>query len=145
MTVVDGEDEERKKKMLKFMKEDQTEGNGDTKVINEQRVTRIGKFLRKYSLDELPQLINVLKGEMSLVGPRPCLPYEFEHYEEWQKERVKVLPGCTGVWQVYGRSKVNFKDSVVMDLYYIHNMSPWLDLQLIIKTIPVLLFGKGGK
>ena len=145
MTVVDGEDEERKKKMLKFMKEDQTEGNGDTKVINERRVTRIGKFLRKYSLDELPQLINVLKGEMSLVGPRPCLPYEFEHYEEWQKERVKVLPGCTGVWQVYGRSKVNFKDSVVMDLYYIHNMSPWLDLQLIIKTIPVLLFGKGGK
>ena len=145
MTVVDGEDEERKKMMLQFMKGYEINGNGDAKIINEQRVTKIGKFLRKYSLDELPQLINVLKGDMSLVGPRPCLPYEYEHYEDWQKERVKVLPGCTGVWQVYGRSKVNFKDSVVMDLYYINNMSPWLDLQLIIKTIPVIIFGKGGK
>ncbi len=143
MTVSNEDDEERKKRMIEFMK-----GNYNshfTKIINEQRVTTIGKFLRKYSLDELPQLINVLKGDMSLVGPRPCLPYEYENYEEWQKKRTSVLPGCTGIWQVYGRSKVDFKDSVIMDLYYINNMSPWLDLQLIIKTIPVLITGKGGK
>ncbi len=145
MTVSPNEDNERKEMMLKFMKENKAPGPDSTKIVNESRVTRIGRFLRKYSLDELPQLINVLKGEMSLVGPRPCLPYEFENYEEWQKERVRVLPGCTGVWQVYGRSKVNFIDSVVMDLYYINNMSPWLDLQLLIKTIPVLITGKGGK
>lgn len=139
------EDPERKRKMIEFMKGKLNNGSMDKKIINEKRVTPIGKFLRKYSLDELPQLFNVLKGDMSLVGPRPCLPYEYENYEEWQKKRVQVLPGCTGVWQVYGRNKVDFKDSVVMDLYYINNMSPWLDLQLIIKTIPVLLFGKGGK
>jgi len=145
MTVVDGEDEQRKKMMIQFMKQDKINENGDAKVINEQRVTKIGKFLRRYSIDELPQLINVIKGDMSLVGPRPCLPYEYEHYEDWQRERVKVLPGCTGVWQVYGRNRVSFNDSIVMDLYYINNMSPWLDLQLILKTIPVMLFGKGGK
>lgn len=145
MTVEKEDDKERIKMMLRFMKENKAPDSNSTKIINERRVTKIGKFLRKYSLDELPQLINVLKGEMSLVGPRPCLPYEYENYEEWQKERVRVLPGCTGLWQVYGRSKVNFKDSVVMDLYYINNMSPWLDLQLLIKTIPVLLTGKGGK
>ena len=82
---------------------------------------------------------------MSLVGPRPCLPYEYELYDEWQKKRFSVLPGCTGVWQVFGRTQVSFKDSVVLDLYYVSNMTPWLDLQLIIKTIPVMLLAKGGK
>jgi undecaprenyl-phosphate galactose phosphotransferase len=139
------EDPKRVEMMIKFMKEDKAPEPDSTKVVDNKRITPIGKFLRKYSLDELPQLINVLKGEMSLVGPRPCLPYEYENYEEWQKKRVSVIPGCTGVWQVYGRSKVNFRDSVIMDLYYINNMSPWLDLQLIFKTIPVILFGKGGK
>jgi undecaprenyl-phosphate galactose phosphotransferase len=142
MTVVNGEDVERKEKMIDFIK---GKCEKPTKIINEQRVTKIGKFLRKYSIDELPQFINVLKGEMSLVGPRPCLPYEYEHYEEWQKARFNVLPGCTGVWQVYGRSKVNFNDSVIMDLYYVNNMSPWLDLKLIFKTIPVMITGNGGK
>lgn len=139
------DDPERIKMMLAFMKKSQSKQNGEKKIINEKRVTPIGKFLRKYSLDELPQLFNVLKGDMSLVGPRPCLPYEYENYDDWQKKRLQVLPGCTGVWQVYGRSKVNFDDSIIMDIYYINNMSPWLDLQLIIKTIPVLIFGKGGK
>jgi undecaprenyl-phosphate galactose phosphotransferase len=145
MTVSNNGDMERQKIMIEFMKNSYTQNGEDTKIINSDRLTGIGKFIRKISLDELPQLINVLKGEMSLVGPRPCLPYEYDNYDEWQKRRVSVTPGCTGVWQVSGRSKVSFNDSVVLDLYYIHNMNPWLDLQLIIKTIPVMLFGMGGK
>lgn len=144
MRPVDGEDEERKKKMIEFMKKGKTDGK-DLKVVNEDRITWIGKIIRKTSLDELPQLFNVIKGDMSLVGPRPCLPYEFENYTEWQKRRVNVMPGCTGVWQVWGRSKVSFDDSVVMDIYYINNMSPWLDLQLIFQTIPVMLFSRGAR
>lgn len=144
MRPVDGEDEERKQKMIEFMKKGNTGGN-DLKVVNENRITWIGKIIRKTSLDELPQLFNVIKGDMSLVGPRPCLPYEFENYTEWQKRRVNVMPGCTGVWQVWGRSRVSFDDSVVMDIYYINNMSPWLDLQLIFQTIPVMLFSRGAR
>lgn len=137
------DDLERKIKMLKFIKSGKNVLGA--KIINEARVTKIGKILRKYSIDEFPQLINVLLGDMSLVEPRPCLPYEYENYDKWQRKRVKILPGCTGVWQVWGRSNVNFNDSVIMDLYYAANSNPWLDLQIIIKTIPVLLFGKGGK
>lgn len=144
MTVCKGEDEERMKKMLEFMKNGDAEAEG-TKVINTNRLTWIGKFIRKSSLDELPQLFNVIKGDMSLVGPRPCLPYEYEHYDTWQKRRVSVIPGCTGVWQVWGRSSVSFKDSIVLDLYYINNMSPWFDLQLILQTIPTMFFSRGGK
>ncbi len=142
-TIENDNDVERKEKMLNFMKG--LEINGENKkVSNSKRITKIGKFLRKTSLDELPQLFNVLKGEMSLVGPRPCLPYEYENLDNWQKRRFDVLPGCTGVWQVNGRSQVSFKESVVMDLYYINNLSPWLDLQLLIKTVPVMLFGRSG-
>ncbi len=144
MKMLKGEDEERRKMMLEFMKTTNNNGNS-TKVINDKRVTWIGKILRKTSLDELPQLLNVIKGDMSLVGPRPCLPYEFENYNEWQKRRLQVTPGCTGVWQVWGRSSVSFKDSVILDLYYINNMSPWLDFQLILQTIPTMLFARGGK
>jgi len=143
MTVLDGEDEDRKKLMLDFMNNDN--GDADTKVINNSRVTWIGKLIRKSSLDELPQLFNVLQGKMSLVGPRPCLPYEYENYDDWQKRRVSVIPGCTGVWQVWGRSSVSFKESVVLDLYYINNMSPWFDLQLIYQTIPALFSARGAK
>lgn len=144
MYSLEVEDERRKAMMLEFMKNNTGTG-GDTKIIDESRVTGIGKLLRKTSLDELPQLINVIKGEMSLVGPRPCVPYEFENYEPWQKGRVCVLPGCTGVWQVSGRSSVSFRDSVLLDLYYVHNMSVLLDLAVLLKTIPVLLFSRGGK
>ena len=140
-----GEDEDRKKMMIEFMKNGTENGAGDTKVINESRVTWIGNIIRKTSLDELPQLFNVVKGDMSLVGPRPCLPYEFANYDEWQKRRVSVIPGCTGVWQVWGRSIVTFQESVVLDLYYINNMSPWLDIQLIFQTVPVMLFSRGAK
>ncbi len=145
MTISNNRDFDREKKMISFMKTKTAKTNSVNKVLDESRVTKIGSFLRKYSLDELPQLINVLTGDMSLVGPRPCLPYEYENYDEWYKRRLDVLPGCTGVWQVFGRSKVSFKDSIVLDLYYINNMSPWLDLQLILKTIPVVIFGRGGK
>ncbi len=141
MYVANGEDEERKKQMLEFMKTQQE----NTKIINDSRLTKIGKIIRKTSLDELPQLFNVLLGDMSLVGPRPCLPYEYKHYDNWQKRRVSVLPGCTGVWQVSGRSSVSFIDSIVLDLYYVNNMSPWLDLKLILKTLPVMIFARGGK
>jgi len=138
------DDEFRKQKMIEFMNNN---GNGEgkfNKVINSNRITKVGRFLRKYSIDELPQLINVVKGDMSLVGPRPCLPYEYENYEEWQKKRFEVLPGCTGIWQVYGRGKVNFIDSIILDIFYVSNRSPWLDTVLILKTLPVIISGKGG-
>jgi exopolysaccharide biosynthesis polyprenyl glycosylphosphotransferase len=138
------DDVERKEKMINFMKSSNANGNG-TKIISDSRITNIGRLLRKTSLDELPQLFNVLKGDMSIVGPRPCLPYEYENYDNWQKRRVNVTPGCTGVWQVTGRSSVSFKDSVILDLYYINKMSSWLDLKLTFKTIPVMLFSRGGK
>jgi lipopolysaccharide/colanic/teichoic acid biosynthesis glycosyltransferase len=114
------------------------------KIKNDPRVTNVGKLLRATSVDELPQLFNVLKGEMSLVGPRPCMPYEWEHYDDWHKKRLSVTPGCTGLWQVSGRSAVGFDDMVLLDLFYINNMSPWFDLQLIIKTIPVMIFARGA-
>jgi undecaprenyl-phosphate galactose phosphotransferase len=145
MKQIKGEDEDRKKKMIEFMKNGADKNASDTKVVIESRVTRIGKIIRKTSLDELPQLFNVIRGDMSLVGPRPCLPYEFENYPEWQKRRVSVIPGCTGVWQVWGRSLVTYQESVVLDLYYINNMSPWLDIQLIFQTVPVMLFSRGAK
>jgi undecaprenyl-phosphate galactose phosphotransferase len=141
MKMIDGEDKMRRDLMIKYIKSNTNDG----KIVNQKRVTRVGSLLRKYSLDELPQFFNVFKGDMSLVGPRPCLPYEYEHYDEWQKRRLSVLPGCTGLWQVSGRSNVNFNDSIVIDLYYINNLSPWLDLQLIFKTVPVMVFAKGGK
>ena len=136
-------EEERVKKMIEFMKDDSAESG--TKIINNSRITWIGKIIRKASLDELPQLFNVLKGEMSIVGPRPCLPYEYENYDNWQKRRVNVMPGCTGVWQVWGRSSVSFKESVVLDLYYINNMSPWFDLQIMLQTVPAILTARGAK
>nr|MBA3769785.1 sugar transferase [Blastocatellia bacterium] len=117
---------------------------GVRKITDDARVTPIGKFLRKTSLDELPQLLNVLKGEMSLVGPRPCMPYELEQYQQWHRRRLSVIPGCTGLWQVAGRSAVDFNDMVILDLFYIDNMSPLLDLRIMFKTLPVMLLGRGG-
>jgi undecaprenyl-phosphate galactose phosphotransferase len=139
------QDSGRVEQAREFIKNGHRGGNGSAKVVNEKMITPIGKFMRKTSIDELPQFINVLKGDMSLVGPRPCLPYEYDAYDEWHKRRLSVLPGCTGLWQVSSRSEVGFHDMVLLDLYYIDNLSPWLDLQLILKTIPVMLFGRGGK
>lgn len=138
-------DVDRKNMMLDFIKNGKIQENGSTKIIDEKRITKIGKFIRKTSFDELPQLFNVLKGDMSLVGPRPSLPYEYNNYDEWQKKRHNVLPGCTGIWQVTGRSNVSFKDSVILDLFYVKNMTPWLDIHILLKTIPVMILLKGGK
>lgn len=121
--------------------------NGTTeKIKDDPRITKVGKILRKFSLDEFPQLLNVIKGQMSLIGPRPCLKYEYDHFDDWHKERFKIKPGMTGMWQVFGRnnSDVTFNDSIIMDLYYIHNYSLWLDFKIVLKTIPTVLFGKGG-
>ena len=138
-------DTERENMMVEFIKNSNGNSADSSKIINEKRVTKIGRILRKSSLDEIPQLYNVIIGDMSLVGPRPSLPYEYENYEEWQKIRHSVLPGCTGVWQVSGRKNVSFRDSVILDLYYVKNMTIWLDIQIMLKTIPAMLFMKGEK
>jgi undecaprenyl-phosphate galactose phosphotransferase len=114
------------------------------KITEDPRITGVGKIIRKLSLDELPQIINVLKGEMSLVGPRPCLPYEFEIYPDWYKKRVLVRPGITGLWQVTGRSEVSFEDMILLDLYYLYNRTFLLDLQILLETIFVVLGKKGA-
>jgi len=123
-----------------------SDSTGDTvfKMVDDPRVTRIGHFLRRSSLDELPQFLNVLRGEMSLVGPRPPISYELEHYQDWHKDRLKVKPGLTGLWQVSGRSQVGFDEMVMLDLHYISRWSLLLDLKLIARTIPVMLRGDGA-
>jgi exopolysaccharide biosynthesis polyprenyl glycosylphosphotransferase len=119
--------------------------SGTYKIQNDPRVTRVGRFLRKTSMDELPQFINVLRGEMSLVGPRPPIPYEFEGYSLWHRRRVlQAKPGITGEWQVHGRSRTSFDEMVRMDLRYIQNQSIWLDLKILIKTPFAVLSGDGA-
>ncbi|MGI6377290.1 MAG: sugar transferase [Chloroflexi bacterium] len=124
---------------------DRNEADGPLfKIKDDPRRTRVGKFLRRTSLDELPQLWNVLRGEMSLTGPRPAIPAEVAQYEPWHLRRLEVSPGISGMWQVSGRSDVGFDEMVLLDIYYIENWSPLLDLRIILKTIPVALFGKGA-
>ncbi len=115
-----------------------TEDEPSYKFINGSRLTRIGRWLRQTSLDELPQLFNVFKGEMSLVGPRPPIPYEVECYEPWHRKRLDVKPGLTGLWQVSGRYRLSFDQMVKLDIFYIENWSLWLDLKVILKTLPAL-------
>ncbi len=111
------------------------DGRGVYKLANDKRITRVGMFLRKTSLDELPQFLNVLKGDMSLVGPRPPIPYELAAYQTWHRRRVlEVKPGITGLWQVTGRSRVKFDDMVRLDLRYATSWSPWLDLKILLRT-----------
>lgn len=114
------------------------------KIKDDPRITAIGLFLRRYSLDELPQLINVLKGDMSLVGPRIISPPELKQYGQWAMNLLTVRPGLTGLWQVSGRSDISYEDRVRLDMFYIRNYSIWLDLQLIVQTIPVVLGGRGA-
>ena|ERR1051325_6171598 len=120
------------------------DGNLIRKTKDDPRVTRVGHFLRRFSLDELPQLFNVLAGTMSLVGPRPELPYLAEKYEPWQRARFEVLPGITGWWQVNSRSDTPMQLHIEDDLYYIQNYSIWLDLKIILRTIWVVLIGRGA-
>ena len=138
------------KKFIREQKSYDSKNSGEKqectyKIKNDPRVTPIGNFLRKTSIDELPQFINVLKGEMSLVGPRPPIPYEIENYATWHKRRItEVKPGITGLWQVMGRSSTTFDEMVRLDLRYVRNWSLWLDIKIIIKTPWVLLTGKGA-
>ena len=115
------------------------------KSSRDPRVTALGRYLRRFSIDEFPQLYNVLRGDMSLVGPRPPLPQEVARYERWQHRRLSMKPGLTCLWQISGRNDVSFKDWMKLDLSYIDNWSLLLDLKILVKTIPVVLFGKGAK
>ena len=120
------------------------DGKKVLKLTNDDRVTSIGKIIRRFRLDELPQLINILKGDMSFIGPRPCLPYEYEAYDDWHKKRTAIRPGLSGLWQVTGRSEVSFEDMLLLDLYYIYNRSFLLDLSILFETVFVVLQKKGA-
>jgi lipopolysaccharide/colanic/teichoic acid biosynthesis glycosyltransferase len=120
-------------------------GNGVYKLTKDSRITRIGGFLRRTSLDELPQFINVLRGDMSLVGPRPAIAYEVEAYDIWHRRRVlEAKPGITGLWQVNGRSRIKFDDMVRLDLRYAKTWSPWMDLKILLRTPVAVVFGDGA-
>lgn len=119
-------------------------GKAVFKMMGDRRITPVGAFIRKTSLDELPQLFNVLKGDMSLVGPRPAIPYEVAEYREWHKRRLDVLPGLTGMWQVRGRSAVSFDDMVAMDIEYVEKSSLLLDVAILVQTVPAVLSGRGA-
>ena len=119
-------------------------GQGSLKLMNDHRITGLGRWLRRLSLDELPQLFNVLNGDMSMVGPRPPLPYEYELYEERHKERLSILPGITGDWQVTARNQASFEEMVQLDLKYIRDKSLWLDLYIMTKTPVEMIRGNGG-
>jgi exopolysaccharide biosynthesis polyprenyl glycosylphosphotransferase len=122
-----------------------SESSGTFKIKNDPRVTPVGRILRKTSMDELPQFFNVLQGNMSLVGPRPPIPYEFETYYLWHRRRIlEAKPGITGEWQVHGRSRTTFDDMVRMDLHYIRNQSIWVDLKILLKTPFAVISGDGA-
>ena len=114
------------------------------KLTNDPRVTRVGRWIRRFSIDELPQVFNILRGEMSWVGPRPAVPAEVELYEPWHLQRLRVLPGLTGLWQVSGRNEVPFEEMCLMDIYYIENWSLGMDLQIILRTVPHVLLTHGA-
>ncbi len=125
--------------------EKENEADGPVfKIKDDPRVTRVGKFIRKYSIDELMQLFNILKGDMTIVGPRPALPHEVEEYDDFAKNRLKVKPGLTCYWQVMGRSDISFDEWMQLDVKYIKEMNLWLDIKLILLTIPAVLKGDGA-
>jgi exopolysaccharide biosynthesis polyprenyl glycosylphosphotransferase len=113
------------------------------KLANDSRVTGVGRILRKFSIDELPQILNVVRGDMSLIGPRPALPYEVEHYQDWHRRRLEGLPGITGLWQVSGRNQISFDEMVKLDVQYLEDWSLTTDIGILFRTIPVLLRGEG--
>jgi lipopolysaccharide/colanic/teichoic acid biosynthesis glycosyltransferase len=120
-------------------------GNAVYKITNDKRVTRVGRFLRRTSLDELPQFLNVLMGDMSLVGPRPPIPYELAAYQTWHRRRLlEVKPGITGLWQVTGRSRVDFDEMVRLDLRYATSWSPLLDMKILVRTPLAVIKGSGA-
>jgi exopolysaccharide biosynthesis polyprenyl glycosylphosphotransferase len=125
--------------------EEQNEADGPLfKIREDPRITRVGAFLRRFSLDEIPQVLNVVRGEMSLVGPRPLPVRDYERLEAWHRKRYLVLPGMTGLWQIAGRSELSFDDLVRLDFYYLENWSLWLDVTVVLKTIPAVLSARGA-
>jgi lipopolysaccharide/colanic/teichoic acid biosynthesis glycosyltransferase len=138
-------DPEIHKQYIASLIQNKQNGSGVFKIQNDPRVTRIGRFLRKSSLDEIPQFLNVLRGEMSLVGPRPPIPYEMEKYRGWHKRRVlEVKPGITGLWQVRGRSRTTFDEMVRLDIRYINTQSGWLDFIIVLQTPRAVLSASGA-
>jgi exopolysaccharide biosynthesis polyprenyl glycosylphosphotransferase len=135
------------RKMFNGQEAEAGHGNGNGKpvykLVNDDRVTRVGRWLRRTSLDEVPQLFNVVRGEMSLVGPRPPLTYEFEAYDHWQFDRLTVPPGITGLWQVSGRNLLTYRQMCELDVEYVRHWSLWLDVKILFKTVPVVLFNSG--
>lgn len=123
-----------------------TQGSDDRlfKLRDDPRMTRSGRWLRRFSLDELPQFVQVLRGEMSLIGPRPPLPLEVAGYEQWHRQRLLVKPGMTGLWQVNGRSSLTFDEMVRLDLFYAENWTPWLDIKILLRTVPAVILGRGA-
>jgi lipopolysaccharide/colanic/teichoic acid biosynthesis glycosyltransferase len=137
--LIKGDDQQ-----LEALQGGKVDGDQKYKMRNDKRITRIGKFLRKTSLDELPQLFNVLKGDMSLVGPRPAIPYEVDVYETRHMRRLEAQQGITGWWQAVGRSSVDFETMVKLDSYYVDHQSFWLDLKILIMTPMSVIKGKGA-
>jgi exopolysaccharide biosynthesis polyprenyl glycosylphosphotransferase len=133
--------EERKKEL---MAQNEMEGGVLFKMKDDPRITQVGRIIRKTSIDELPQLWNVLKGEMSLVGPRPPVPQEVDQYSLADRRRLEVIPGITCIWQVSGRSDIPFDQQVELDVQYIQSQSFWNDIKILLKTVPALLFGTGA-
>jgi lipopolysaccharide/colanic/teichoic acid biosynthesis glycosyltransferase len=133
----DADAESHRKLMKRIIS--QEDDRGETKLESDQRIFPFGLFLRKSSIDELPQLINILKGEMSLVGPRPCLPYEAEEYLHWHTRRFYTMPGLTGLWQVSGKNKLSFKQMIRLDISYEKRLSLILDIKILCRTIPAVM------
>ena len=136
--------EECLEEYLSYHPDAERQWRSEQKLAQDPRITPIGSLLRQWSLDELPQLINVLRGEMSLVGPRPSLPFEVALYEDWHRWRLEVRPGMTGLWQVSGRSAIRFEDMVRLDIEYIEQWSPLRDLLIMLRTVPALFRSETG-
>ena len=143
---VDNDDSTHRETIKQYINGEALNGDGEMpyKMGDDLRVTRVGRIIRKISFDELPQFWNVLWSQMSLVGPRPPVPYEVELYTQHDWLRLAGKSGLTGVWQVYGRSKASFQEMIEMDITYLQRQSLWLDIKLIVLTVPVMLLGRGG-
>jgi lipopolysaccharide/colanic/teichoic acid biosynthesis glycosyltransferase len=138
-------DAQHRELIARELRGEDTSMNGSWKIDSDPRVTRIGSFLRRTSIDELPQLLNVLRGQMSLVGPRPCLDWEAEMFPARFAERFDVPPGLTGLWQVSGRSTMGTLEMLELDLAYVRSWSFWSDLRILLRTVPALLRGQGAR